>query len=60
MPSDETRRVLKVFGVAVTNLEDAIDRKAPIPEIMKWDAELAEGTREVLSLVDRLRSRRIG
>ena len=24
MPSDETRRVLKVFGVAVTNLEDAI------------------------------------
>ena len=27
MPSDETRRVLKVFGVAVTNLEDA-DRPA--------------------------------
>jgi hypothetical protein len=27
---------------------------------MKWDAELAERTREVLSLVDRLRSRRIG
>ena len=60
MPSDETRRVLKVFGVAVTNLEDAIDRKAPVPEIMKWDAELAERTREVLSLVDRLRSRHIG
>jgi hypothetical protein len=60
MPSDETRRVLKVFGVAVTNLEDAIDRKLPLPEIMKWDTELAERTREVLSLVDRLRSRRIG
>ena len=60
MPSDETRRVLKVFGVAVTNLEDAIDRKAPVAEIMKWDAEVAERTREVLSLVDRLRSRRIG
>jgi hypothetical protein len=59
MPSDETRRVLKVFGVAVTNLEDAIDRKAPLDEIMKWDAELADRTREVLSLVDRLRSRRI-
>jgi hypothetical protein len=28
MPSDETRRLLKVFGVAVTNLEDAIDGKA--------------------------------
>jgi len=60
MPSEETRRVLKVFGVAVTNLEDAIDRKAPVAEIMKWDTEVAERTREVLSLVDRLRSRRIG
>ena len=59
MPSDETRRVLKVFGVAVTNLEDAIDRTAPRDEIMKWDAELADRTREVISLVDRLRSRRI-
>ncbi|HEY3101101.1 MAG TPA: hypothetical protein VGL14_19435 [Methylomirabilota bacterium] len=60
MPSDETRRVLKVFGVAVTNLEDAIDRRAPVPEIMKWDAEVADRTREVFSLVERLRSRRIG
>ena len=60
MPSDETRRVLKVFGVAVTNLEDAVDRKLPLAEIMKWDTEVAERTREVLSLVDRLRSRRIG
>lgn len=60
MPSDETRRVLKLFGVAVTNLEDAIDRKAPFEEIMKWDAELADRTREVFALVDRLRSRRIG
>ena len=59
MPSEETRRLLKVFGVAVTSLEDAIDRKAPFEEIMKWDAELADRTREVLSLIDRLRSRRI-
>jgi hypothetical protein len=59
MPSDETRRVLKVFGVAVTNLEDAIDQRKPFEEIMKWDAELADRTREVLALVDRMRSRRI-
>lgn len=59
MPSEETRRVLKVFGVAVTNLEDAIDRKAPLEEIMKWDQEVAERTRDMLGLVDRLRSRRI-
>ena len=59
MPSEETRRVLKVFGVAVTNLEDAIDRKAPLEEIARWDAEVADRTREVIALVDRLRSRRI-
>jgi hypothetical protein len=59
MPSDETRRVLKVFGVAVTNLEDAIDQRKPLDEIMKWDAELADRTREVLALVEQLRSRRI-
>jgi hypothetical protein len=59
MASDETRRVLKVFGVAVTNLEDAIDRKAPLEEIVKWDAELAARTREVLALVEQLRSRRV-
>lgn len=60
MPSEETRRLLKVFGIAVTNLEDAIDEKKPVDEIMRWDAELAERTREVIALVDRLRSRRIG
>ena len=59
MPSDETRRVLKVFGVAVTNLEDAIDQHKPVDEIMTSDAELADRTREVLALVERLRSRRI-
>ena len=59
MPSDETRRVLKLFGVAVTNLEDAVDRKAPLAEIARWDAELADRTREVISHVDQLRSRRI-
>ena len=58
--SDETRRVLKVFGVAVTSLEDAVDKKAPLAEIARRDAELADRTREVISLVDRLRSRRIG
>jgi hypothetical protein len=59
MPSEETRRVLKVFGVAVTNLEDSIDQKKSKDEIMKWDRELAERTREVIDLVERLRSRRI-
>ena len=59
MPSEEARRLLKVFGVGVTNLEDAIDRKAPLDEIMKWDREVADRTREVIDFVERLRSRRI-
>src|SRR5262245_13478788 len=59
MPSDETRRLLKLFGVAVTSLEDAIDRKAPLDEIAKWDQELAERTRETIAFVDRWRGRRV-
>jgi hypothetical protein len=59
MPTEETRRLLKVFGVAVTNLEDAIDGKAPREDIMKWDRELADRMREVIAAVERLRSRRI-
>jgi hypothetical protein len=59
MPSDDTRKLLKVFGVAVTSLEDAIDGKAPYDEIMKWDAELADRTRDIIDFVERLRSRRI-
>ena len=57
--SDETRRVLDVFVVAATSLEAAIDGKKPFAEIMELDAELARQTREVLGLVDRLRSRRL-
>ena len=60
MPSDETRRVLKLFGLAVTSLEDAIDQRKPADEIFKWDAELADRARELFALVERLRSRRIG
>ena len=59
MPSDETRNVLKLFGVAVTRLEAAIDNRAPMDEVMKWDREVADRTREVLALLERLRSRRI-
>jgi hypothetical protein len=59
MPSDETRRLLKAFGVAVTNLEDAIDDRASVEDIVKLDTELAERMRDVTAFVERLRSRRI-
>jgi hypothetical protein len=59
VPSDETRRLLKLFGVAVTNLEDAIDGKVSVEEIVKLDSELAERMRDITAFVERLRSRRI-
>jgi hypothetical protein len=59
MSREETRRILKAFGVAVTNLENAIDEQAPLEEIMEWDRVLADRTREVINLVETLRSRRI-
>jgi len=57
--SDETRRVLETFVGAATSLEAALDGRAPFRETMDLDAELARRTREVLALIDRLRSRRL-
>jgi hypothetical protein len=59
MASEETRNVLKLFGVAVTRLEDAIDEHASVDDIVKLDEEVADRTRDVLALVERVRSRRI-
>jgi len=53
MPSEETRRVLKVFGVAVTSLEDA----ATPEERARWAAEATERLREVQALIDTLTGR---
>lgn len=58
MPSDETRRVLKVFGVAVTTYEDAVESGAPAEEIHKAEAELNVGLSEVTALIDRLRAKK--
>ena len=56
MPTDETRRVLKVFGVAVTAFEDAVDKGAPPEDLKKTDAELKLRLEEVTSLIERLRA----
>ena len=58
MPTDETRRVLKVFGVAVTAFEDAVDKSAPADELNKVDAEVRARLEEVTSLIERLRARK--
>ena len=58
MPTDETRRVLKVFGVAVTAFEDAVDKSAPADELRKVDAEVRARLEEVTALIERLRGRK--
>lgn len=58
MPTDETRRMLKVFGVAVTAYEDAVDKGAPPAELSKAEAEVRVRLQEVTTLIERLRARR--
>jgi hypothetical protein len=58
MPSDETRRVLKLFGVAVTTYEDAVEKGAPAEEINKAEAELDASLNEVTALIERLRAKK--
>lgn len=54
MPSDETRRVLKLFGVAVTAYEDAVESAASAEELRKTEAEVRACLKEVNTLIDRL------
>ena len=56
MPSDETRRMLRVFGVAVTAYEDAVEKGAPPEEVAKADAEVRTRLAEVTALIERLRA----
>jgi hypothetical protein len=58
MPTDETRRVLKVFGVAVTAYEDAVDKGAPSEELKKAEAEVRTRLEEVTALIERLRTKK--
>ena len=58
MPSDETRRMLRVFGVAVTAYEDAVEKGAPPDELAKAEAEVRARLQEVTALIDRLRAKK--
>ena len=58
MPTDETRRVLKVFGVAVTAYEDAVEKGAPPEELIKVEAEVRTRLGEVTELIERLRAKK--
>lgn len=57
MPSEESRRLLKLFGIAVTDLEDALQRGATKEELARADAEVSARLVQVHELIDRLRAR---
>ncbi|HEY2921985.1 MAG TPA: hypothetical protein VGK77_23610 [Candidatus Binatia bacterium] len=58
MPTDETRRVLKVFGVAVTAFEDAVDKGASPEELKKTETEVRTRLEEVTALIEGLRTKK--
>jgi hypothetical protein len=58
MPTDETRRLLKVFGVAVTAFEDAVDKEVSPEERRKAEIEVRTRLEEVTALIERLRSKK--
>jgi hypothetical protein len=58
MPSDETRRLLRTFGVAVTQFEDAVSGGAPADEIQQAEDQARLCLTEVQALLDRLKSSR--
>jgi hypothetical protein len=58
MPTDETRRLLRVFGVAVTTFEDAVNEKASAEDVNKAEMEVTRRLEEVTALIDRLRKQR--
>jgi len=57
MPSDETRRLLKLFGVAVTEFEDAVLLSAKTEELHQRDAEVRARLEEITALIERLRGK---
>ena len=58
MPSDEARRALRTFGVAVTTYEDAVEKRAPAEEINKAEAEVESSLGEITALIERLRAKK--
>ena len=58
MPSDETRRLLRTFGVAVTQFEDAVSSGAPADEIRHAEDEARSRLNEIQALLDRLTNSR--
>jgi len=55
MPTDETRHLLRAFGVAVTAYEDAVMTNASVEEIANAERDARGRLQEIIALMDRLR-----
>lgn len=58
MASDETRRLLKEFGIAVTDYEDAVGQGASAEKLSKAEAQAFARLREVTALLERLSAKK--
>ncbi|MDP2603393.1 MAG: hypothetical protein Q8S00_12485 [Deltaproteobacteria bacterium] len=58
MPTDETRRLLRVFGVAVTAFEDAVEKGAAPEELREAETEVKTRLEEITVLIDQLGAKR--
>ena len=58
MPSHETRRILKEFGIAVTDFEDAVDQHAAAEDVAKAEAAMTARLEEVTHLIEGLRAKK--
>ena len=58
MPSDETRRMLRVFGVAVTTYEDSVEKGESHDALAKAEGEVRARLQEIAALVERLSAKR--
>jgi uncharacterized membrane protein len=56
MPSDETRRLLKVFGIAVTTYEDLVQDAVSAEQIKAAETEVFDLFNEIKNHVERLRA----
>ena len=56
MPTDDTRRLLRTFGVAVTQYEDAVSSGAAAEAIQKAEIEARSCLAEITALLDRLKT----
>jgi hypothetical protein len=54
MPSDETRRLLRVFGMAVTEYEDAVHKGVSPEELKKAEGEVRARLEEIAALIEKL------